>query len=74
MPRPKSFDVVLIDGPADPRAPMVRMLADCADHIVITATGGATRPKDVTNVMAALENHKGKVRGTMMADGVRTAA
>jgi uncharacterized protein involved in exopolysaccharide biosynthesis/Mrp family chromosome partitioning ATPase len=70
----KAFDVVLFDGPADPRAATVRSLADAADHIVITATGGATRAKDVSTVMSVLESHAGKVRGTMMADAVKSAA
>ncbi len=71
----KDFDVILIDGPADPAAPAAHALAETAAHIVITATGGAIRAKDVATVMAALHDFTAKIRGTMIADGaVKDAA
>lgn len=64
----RSYTVV-VDGPSDPLDPLSIVLAGGADFVVLVATAGVTRAREVTEFQRATDFPVGKIRGVVLVSG-----
>lgn len=62
----KSFETVVLDGPADGFDPLTRALAEFVDVAVLVVTAGTTRSRDIAGFLAVADATAGKIRGVVL--------
>jgi uncharacterized protein involved in exopolysaccharide biosynthesis/Mrp family chromosome partitioning ATPase len=60
---------IVVDGPSDPFEPLGTVLAGSADFIVLVATAGVTRAREITEFQRSTDFPVGKVRGVVLVSG-----
>jgi succinoglycan biosynthesis transport protein ExoP len=60
---------LVIDGPSDPFDPLGTVLAASADFVVLVATAGVTRAREIAEFQRATDFPVGKVRGVVLVSG-----
>lgn len=60
---------MVIDGPSDPSDPLSTLLAVSTDSIVLVATAGVTRAREIADFQRAVDFPTAKVRGIVLVSG-----
>jgi uncharacterized protein involved in exopolysaccharide biosynthesis/Mrp family chromosome partitioning ATPase len=64
---------MVIDGPSDPVDPLSTVLAGSADSIVLVATAGVTRAREIADFQRSVDFPTAKVRGVVLVTGAGMA-
>ena len=59
----------VIDGPSDPAGPLGAVLAGSADSVVLVATAGVTRTREIADFQRSADFPTAKVRGVVLVSG-----
>jgi tyrosine-protein kinase Etk/Wzc len=60
---------MIVDGPSDPSDPLGAVLASSADLVVLVATAGVTRAREIADFERSPDFPVGKVRGVVLVSG-----
>jgi hypothetical protein len=61
--------MMIVDGPSDPSDPLGALLATSADFVVLVATTGVTRAREIADFQRSSDFPVGKVRGVVLVSG-----
>jgi tyrosine-protein kinase Etk/Wzc len=61
--------MMIVDGPSDPSDPLGTVLAASADFVVLVATSGVTRAREIADFQRSADFPVGKVRGVVLVSG-----
>jgi len=61
--------MMIVDGPSDPADPLGALLAASADSVVLVATTGVTRAREIEDFQRSADFPVGKVRGVVLVSG-----
>jgi uncharacterized protein involved in exopolysaccharide biosynthesis len=61
--------MMIVDGPSDPADPLGAVLAASADFVVLVATTGVTRVREIADFQRSPDFPVGKVRGVVLISG-----
>jgi polysaccharide biosynthesis transport protein len=64
--------MMVVDGPSDLADPLSSVLAASADHVVLVATAGVTRTREIADFQRSTDFPVGKVRGAVLVSGAGT--
>jgi uncharacterized protein involved in exopolysaccharide biosynthesis/Mrp family chromosome partitioning ATPase len=60
---------MIVDGPSDPSDPLGTVLAASADFVVLVATTGVTRAREIADFQRSVDFPTAKVRGVVLVSG-----